>query len=226
MALLKKIIGTSVIVFVLVFSFEKSAAKHCFATFDIGEGNYIAPFNIENISVDTLLSPDNNINLPVTMATGVCTCTIDSIWWTHNSSVINHSSSYTITDTGVYDIYSKVDTNPFTGHYCLGPYYFHLNLRIGYLVTTSINEINSGASFSLYPNPFTHTFSLEVKTDNVCNLTCQIYDCTGREIKEVNIENVFGELKLTEDFEALSKGVYFLRATIGNRLFENKLVHL
>jgi hypothetical protein len=208
----------------LVFECAEVKAKcHMYCYFKVDNIYYYINDTYANpFTLDTLLSTEQSINMAVTYSynrigsDSGCADHIVSSAWYKNSVLISDSSTFIVTDTGLYQGVFMTYTN-LTNHFT-----FH----VGYLETTSVNQINNTSTFTLYPNPFTHNFTLDIKTAKAFALSYQIYDCTGREIKEVNRENIFGELKLTEDFESMSKGVYFLRMKIGEAEFEKKLVRL
>lgn len=213
--------------FFLILSVAKVSAKcyvQCF--FKVGTSTYYNYFGNYSFNQDTLINVGQPISIPIQYKYRrdgeACWDYILSYSWKKNGDSVSNAQIYTVTDTGLYEgafyIYYYYSNSV---HY--GTQY--VTLHVGYSEFTSVNEINSGSSWNLYPNPFTNIFSLSVNSTKPSHLSYQIYDCTGREIREVNKENVFGEVKLTEDFETMSKGIYFLRMQIGDALYEKKLIH-
>jgi len=219
---MKKIILISILALLVS---KVSAKWHCNYDFYIGTALYWeqtpGPWVAPTYNIDTLIANDQSVSIPLhyTYYYYELTTPLDSITsytWKKNGVFVTNDRTYIVTDTGFYE--GIFTTNQ------AGTLHAYLHLR--YEEATSVNEISSASSFNVYPNPFTNTFSLEIKTAKPSNITYQIYDCTSREIKKVSKENVFGEVKLTEDFETMSKGIYFLRAKIGEFIYEKKLVHL
>jgi hypothetical protein len=220
---MKKTLLLSIVCFLVFNCVEVSAKWHCGYSFYVGTADYWestpGPWVAPIFNIDTFIANNQSvyIQLHYTYYYSELTTMLDSITsytWKKNGIIVTNDRTYIVTDTGFYE---GVFTTNQAG-------ILHAYLHVHYEEATSVNEIKNASSFNLYPNPFTHNFTLDIKTAKASALSYQIYDCTGREIKEVNRENIFGELKLTEDFESMNKGIYFLRMKIGEAEFEKKLV--
>jgi len=206
---MKKIILAYIILFFLVFSFKKSDAKHCMASFNVGGTIYNVPFYILSTSVDTLFNVGDIINLPISASTGSigsCICNTDNVWWTHNGIHISNSVSFTVIDTGVYIIHENVSG----GVFCVDDVdSFQLTLHVGYRIANSVNEISNTNILQIYPNPTKSTFTIRNISSGE-SLMLQIMNSIG---EVVFTEKLFGknENEVNANF---ARGIYFVR--VGN----------
>jgi hypothetical protein len=223
---MKKTLLLLSISFLVLNCADVSAKCHVDCWFKVGSVTYYNNVADYSINVDTNLSAQQIISLQITYHFWdigyPCEYDYPAYSWKKNGTFVSNAQIYTVTDTGLYE-------GDFATPNLNSPYdtiFSYITLHVGYSVTTSVNEIKNSSFINVYPNPFTSNFTLEIKTAKAFALSYQIYDCTGREIKEVKRENISGELKLIEDFESISKGIYFLRMKIGEAEFEKKLVRL
>jgi hypothetical protein len=146
-------------------------------------------------------------------------CNYDGFTWTRNGVPVlvqpggGSSTYYIARDAGIYRVNFYCDIYP-----------AGLTVTITYN-DVGIEDVNSVSSIAIYPNPFAANFLLEIKGSHASHISYTIYDCLGNEIREASIEDATGDLKLTENFESMAKGVYFLRMYVGDAIFEKKLVH-
>ncbi len=83
--------------------------------------------------------------------------------------------------------------------------YVTLNYDIDYAV--GINEINENAISNIYPNPAQNRIQFNLNT-NIALAQFEIYSMVGQRVKQVNIENAQGIIRI--DIDELVPGVYFL----------------
>ena len=84
-----------------------------------------------------------------------------------------------------------------------------------YALATGITENNPETGFTISPNPFSSSTTLQ--TDNLFkNATLTIYNSFGQQVKQ--LKNIYGqEIKLQRD--DLPNGLYFLRLTQDDKTF-------
>jgi hypothetical protein len=202
---MKKILLATIILVAVVFTFERSSGKECNGYFNVGGINHTATY-FQAISADTLLNQGDAVNLQIFISVvglGSCGCTIDSAWCVYNGNLLANSLSYTVTDTGIYDIYERVAG--YGG--CMDPVYnFHLILHVGYRVETSVSAIYHPDIFQIYPNPTTNNFTLKNIPINETS-SLQIINTIG---EIVYAEKLIGRRELIIH-PNLSSGIYFVR---------------
>lgn len=79
-------------------------------------------------------------------------------------------------------------------------------------------EPRHGSNLNIFPNPFGHSFTIQLPSDQALNL--QILDNTGRTVLEKN--NVSGSQSINGS--ALVSGIYFVRAAGENMTLTNKII--
>jgi len=88
---------------------------------------------------------------------------------------------------------------------------------------SGINELTNPIKTTLYPNPFftqtTLTISGVVETH--CNASLQIYDASGKEVKNISIGD---KKQITINRAGLENGVYFIELKIGEERIVKKMV--
>ena len=95
---------------------------------------------------------------------------------------------------------------------CLDP-----NLIVAKFHNT-FNNINTGLSelvsteFSIFPNPFSNSTTLEFNFSNAKNVSINIYDITGRAVQNISIkEPIKGKNKIEIDLSKFKSGIYFCK---------------
>jgi len=90
---------------------------------------------------------------------------------------------------------------------------------------TSVNEVENVNNISVYPNPFTNNFTLNITTTQSENLNITLVDISGRLVKEINNEVVsVGAHTYTINTSNVQAGVYFVKIQNNNESTTIKLV--
>ena len=111
--------------------------------------------------------------------------------------------------------FPSVDVVKFNG--CIGEIYIFvycsINFSIGCLARLEVNDLLASSfekqSFTIYPNPFSESITIESKNINLSNATVELYDINGRKLYEHERINTINTLiTINED---LPKGNYFIK---------------
>jgi hypothetical protein len=78
--------------------------------------------------------------------------------------------------------------------------------------------------FNLYPNPSNGNFNLHFDTVSSDSVALQLFDLTGRLVKEVRYKNVAARFAESISFDTASKGLYLLKIKNGNKQTTRKLI--
>ena len=86
-----------------------------------------------------------------------------------------------------------------------------------------ISEVSIG-SYSLFPNPASQNFQMEIFMREKAQMTLKLYDVRGREIMQS--QRILSSGKNTETFNIseLESSVYFISVQVGEKIFRTKLV--
>ncbi|MCX6230684.1 MAG: S8 family serine peptidase [Bacteroidetes bacterium] len=84
------------------------------------------------------------------------------------------------------------------------------NLQIYAGSNIYVPEINNSTVIKLYPNPFNSNINIEFKTANLSNISIDVLDILGKEIKKLAIANK-KEGNISIDLNDLKSGVYIVR---------------
>ncbi|MDC3196052.1 T9SS type A sorting domain-containing protein, partial [Flavobacteriaceae bacterium] len=84
------------------------------------------------------------------------------------------------------------------------------------------NDIFDG--FNLYPNPSNGNFNLEFNTESTESVEIQLYDLTGRLVKELQFSNISLRFSESISFQNTAKGFYVLKIKNGTKQTSRKLV--
>lgn len=133
---------------------------------------------------------------------------IDNIgreWKAHSGGVwyIYDSISYFIFDQDS-SLYRVVFTD-FTGS-ASGKSFFSKEK----MLTTSIKNLANDITFSLYPNPSSHTLNIVLALKNPENVTFKIYDTKGQLTQEFNQNNVSNFEVIDVNVSDFKNGLYFM----------------
>lgn len=95
-----------------------------------------------------------------------------------------------------------------------------LYITINSTCPTGINEINTYADYSIYPNPANNMIYLNSSYDGAKQVT--LYDITGREISKTELSREQTEINISD----LARGMYFVRVieTITRESYTLKLI--
>ncbi|MFY0603049.1 MAG: zinc-dependent metalloprotease [Flavobacteriaceae bacterium] len=89
--------------------------------------------------------------------------------------------------------------------------------------TASLNDV-AFEGFNLYPNPSNGNFNLQFNTVSLDNVKLQLFDITGRLVKEINYHNVSARFSESISLQNTSKGLYLLKINNGLKQTTRKLI--
>ena len=92
------------------------------------------------------------------------------------------------------------------------------------LEVADLDENELGAALSVYPNPNNGEFTVNLKLENVSNVSAVLVDARGQEIWNSNFGSVNGTATETINVSANAAGVYFLKVTADDRSSVRKVV--
>lgn len=96
--------------------------------------------------------------------------------------------------------------------------------EINYKTVTYIGKNNSmQAALDIYPNPSNGQFSLDLKADINAKIQISIMNVEGKTVYSHQIKHQQHSV-LPLDIKHLAKGVYLIKAQIGNDVFSKKVV--
>ena len=78
--------------------------------------------------------------------------------------------------------------------------------------------------FNLYPNPSNGSFNLKFNTESNENVEIQLYDLTGRLVKELQFSNLSFQFSERISFQNTAKGFYVLKIKNGTKQTSRKLL--
>ena len=78
--------------------------------------------------------------------------------------------------------------------------------------------------FNLYPNPSNGSFNLKFNTESNENVEIQLYDLTGRLVKELQFSNISFQFSERISFQNTAKGFYVLKIKNGTKQTSRKLI--
>lgn len=90
---------------------------------------------------------------------------------------------------------------------------------------TGINTIENNISdVSIFPNPATENFTIELNVKKGSPINFKLVDLTGKLIKEINAGEVFGNYKTSISITDIAKGSYFLKISSDDGLEVKKIM--
>lgn len=95
-------------------------------------------------------------------------------------------------------------------------YYYIDDILLYDQSTVGFNELNNGASVSVYPNPVNDILNINVNATKE-NLTIKITDVVGRDVLNIEYESQL-------DISFLEKGIYFVSILQGNKTLVTKKI--
>lgn len=78
--------------------------------------------------------------------------------------------------------------------------------------------------FSVYPNPTNGIFNVNVSSNEIGSLQINIFDVTGRIVKQIAQADFDGKSFYTIDFSAEAKGIYLIQLQIGDKQTTKRLL--
>jgi hypothetical protein len=90
---------------------------------------------------------------------------------------------------------------------------------------TGINNIENNISdVSIFPNPATENFTIELNVKKASPINFKLVDLTGKLIKEITASEVFGNYKTSISITDIAKGSYFLKISSDDGLEVKKIM--
>lgn len=87
-----------------------------------------------------------------------------------------------------------------------------IDYSVGCLARLELEDLANGSFasdlFSVYPNPFSESITIESKKANPISAVAQLYDISGRKISEYRLEGISNTIQIDKN---LSKGNYLLK---------------
>lgn len=150
-----------------------------------------------------------------------------------NDTVVCNGSSVLPTISGDYasQIWSTGAITPFTNITVPGPYWVMATDTNGCTQTFSFNVVQCVAndpgqigSILIYPNPGNGHFKLKASTPLTGLWNISVYDLAGKAIFNTQKETFATEWQQDLDLSTLPEGIYFLRASVGDHQWTQKLI--
>lgn len=98
------------------------------------------------------------------------------------------------------------------------------NLAFSGSVTGINNLENNISDVSIFPNPATENFTIELNVKKASPINFKLVDLTGKLIKEINAGEVFGNYKTSISITDIAKGSYFLKISSDDGLEVKKIM--
>ena len=159
-----------------------------------------APVNTQNVTI--LLSTDGGVTFPIIVAANTPNDGSEAFVVPNNTT-----SSARIMIVAVDNIFYNVNSTNFTISEA----------------TASIKDV-SFEGFNLYPNPSNGNFNLQFETISTALVKLQLFDLTGRLVREVQFSNVAARFSESISFKNTAKGLYLLKIKNGSKQTTRKLV--
>lgn len=90
------------------------------------------------------------------------------------------------------------------------------------------NEINTTSStfgdLKMYPNPVSSFATVVIDIDQASDITINIYDLAGRQVRQLSQNVQKGENQIQLDLSDLRSGTYVISAVAGNNLYSQKFI--
>jgi hypothetical protein len=81
-----------------------------------------------------------------------------------------------------------------------------------------------GFSAKVYPNPLKNQATIEITTEQKTDVSIELYDMIGRQVKRLKAENTEGVVSMPFDMKDLSSGTYFLKISNNTNVIQQKIV--
>ena len=86
-----------------------------------------------------------------------------------------------------------------------------------YHFESAINNMNSLANVSIYPNPVVSLINIQIDDNDVNSYQVEIINITGQKV----FTNSYSNLSTSVNVENLNSGIYFIRITADNKKIYN-----
>ena len=159
-----------------------------------------APVNTQNVTI--LLSTDGGVTFPIIVAANTPNDGSEAFVVPNNTT-----SSARIMIVAVDNIFYNVNSTNFTISEA----------------TASIKDV-SFEGFNLYPNPSNGNFNLQFETASTAPVKLQLFDLTGRLVREMQFSDVAARFSEIISFKNTAKGLYLLKIKNGSKQTTRKLV--
>tara|TARA_R110002073_G_scaffold313380_2_gene485261 strand:+ start:27796 stop:30090 length:2295 start_codon:yes stop_codon:yes gene_type:complete len=160
--------------------------------------------NVNTPTVNILLSIDGGNTYPYTLASNVANDGSHDVTVPNISTMSVGNARVMVEGNG--NIFFAINSSDFTVQNA----------------TASVDE-DVLSSFSMYPNPSNGLFNVSFDTTDK-DVSIQVSDLKGAVIKNVNYRNVGGRFSEKVELNALSKGLYILRITNGEKSVAKKII--
>jgi hypothetical protein len=98
-----------------------------------------------------------------------------------------------------------------------------VNMRTG--AATGLEDLVSGGTFSLYPNPVTNNLNVELNMVKAANVTFTIMNVVGQQVGQSLVKNLAqGQAKTTIATNNLTPGIYFLNVVTDKGSVQQKFI--
>jgi hypothetical protein len=91
------------------------------------------------------------------------------------------------------------------------------------IVVSALTEANNDTDFTVYPNPNTGAFNIQIRQSGAQDMQIRVVDVLGRELRSVNIV-AQAEILLPIDLTEQASGVYFVVLQAGAQTITRKVV--
>lgn len=76
------------------------------------------------------------------------------------------------------------------------------------------NQEKTAQTVKVFPNPVKDVATLQIKLEDESQLKIEFFDLSGKKVKEVKKDNVFGDnYQIKVDVSEFNEGIYFCRIT-------------
>lgn len=89
---------------------------------------------------------------------------------------------------------------------------------------TSVEGVTADENIEVYPNPASDFITLSIDTRENVSATVRLTNISGQEVVSRVIRNVTGNSKTTLDLSEVSKGIYFVNVTLGDKNYTYKVI--
>jgi hypothetical protein len=131
--------------------------------------------------------------------------------------ITNHHIVVNPNDTVFANVNFIVDTTSISKDYGFGIYAD----TTGFISVPVI--VSDGLELSVFPNPFTDKINITGKAPINETITTEVLDNSGKKMLEINSQITKGDFSYSMPLSSLSKGIYFIKITIGNSIYIKKI---